>query len=267
MKKIFTMAVMILLLSFVCGTAFAEKGTGKELPRKAVKAERATTVFDLAHHEIFSPIKDGPLNYSEFYKLVKENGGAPGVNDKPVTAESLKGVKAYVIAGPIQPFTAQEIAALESFVRNGGNLLVLLHISFPVAELTSSFGIVVSNFTIGETTGLIENKPQDFLVTKFVQHATTARVEKIAVYGTWGLMANEPAKVVASTTPKAWADVNRNRTFDKNEPAQEFGIVAVSKYGKGKVAVVADDAPFANQFINGADNRRLAENIIKWFKQ
>lgn len=267
MKKIFTMAVMILLLSSVCGTAFAEKGAGKELVQKAVKAKRATTLFDLAHHEIFSPVKDGPLNYSEFYKLVKEKGGEPGINDKPVTAESLKGIKTYVIAGPIKPFTAQEIAALESFVKNGGNLLVLLHISFPVAELTSSFGIVVSNFTIGETTGLIENKSQDFLVTKFGQHATTAGVEKMAVFGTWGLMANEPAKVVASTSAKAWADVNRNRTFDKDEPTQEFGIVAVRNFGKGKVAVVADDAPFANQFIGGVDNRRLAENILKWFKQ
>jgi hypothetical protein len=198
---------------------------------------------------------------------MKQSGEEVGVNKEPVTAARLARVKTYIVAGPVQPFTQDEVLALESFVKKGGNLLVLLHISPAVAQLTNTFGIVVSNFTIAETTGLIDNKSQDFFVTNFGAHPVASGLEKIAVYGTWGLMTNEPAMTVAATTSKAWADMDRNRKFDKGEPQQEFGIVAVTEFGKGKVVVVADDAPFANKFIGQVDNRRLADNIIRWFRQ
>ncbi|MBI5809808.1 MAG: hypothetical protein HZB21_01265, partial [Deltaproteobacteria bacterium] len=87
--------------------------------------------------------------------------------------------------------------------------------------------------------------------------------------GAWGLMAvggtEIGAKVVAETSPKAWADINRNRRRDRGETLGSYGIIAVSRHGKGKVVVVADDAPFANKFIKEADNGILAENILRWF--
>lgn len=269
MKRILTMTVTALLLSLstaaLAGKAEPNNNVAKKPGLNAAAASR--TVFDLGHSEIFSPIKEGDLNYTIFHDALRQSGAEVGINKEPITSSTLKGVRTYIIAGPVQPLTGQEIAALESFVKNGGNLLVLLHISFPVAELTSSFGIMVSNFTIGERTGLINGKSQDFFVTSFGQHAVTSGLRKLSVYGTWGLMAEKPARVVASTSEKAWADMDRNRSFDKGEPMQDFGIVAVAQPGKGKVAVVADDAPFANRFINEADNRRLAENIIEWFRQ
>lgn len=265
-------AAAAFLLAGLCGasTTWANKsvpGDAAKKPAMKAKAPAPTTLFDLAHSEIFSPVKDGPLNYTSFYDMLKLSGEEVGVNREPVTPARLARIRTYIIAGPVQSFTAEEVSALESFVKKGGNLLVLLHISPAVAQLTNSFGIIVSNFTIGETTGLIEGKSQDFFVTNFGAHPVTSGLEKIAVYGTWGLMANEPAMTVAATTAKAWADMDRNRQFDKGEPRQEFGIVAVNAFGKGKVVVVADDAPFANRFIGQADNRRLAENIIRWFRQ
>lgn len=270
-KTILTMTVMMLLvLGGLTGASFADKTVPKQATKKPAvkqKTAAATVVFDMAHTEIFSPVKDGPLNYSSFYAMWKTSGEEAGVNKEPITAARLSKVRTYIIAGPAQQLTREEVGALEGFVKNGGNLLVLLHISPPVAQLTNAFGILVSNFTIGEQAGLIDGKSQDFFVTNFGAHPVSAGLEKIAVYGTWGLMANEPAMTVAATTPKAWADMDRNRKFDKGEPQQEFGIVAVSETGKGKVVVVADDAPFANKFIGEADNRKLAENIMKWFKQ
>lgn len=270
MKSIITTIVTLFLLSTFNTSALAGKAApeSKASKRPALKAAASgKTVFDLGHSEIFSPVKEGELNYTIFHDALRQMGTEVGVNKEPITGSTLKGVGTYIIAGPIQPLTHGEVAALETFVKNGGNLLVLLHISFPVAELTSSFGIVVSNFTIGERTDLIGGKSQDFFVTSFGQHPVTSGVKRIAVYGTWGLMAEKPAKVVASTSDKAWADVDRNRAFDKGEPVQDFGIVAIAQPGKGKVAVVADDAPFANRFITEADNRRLADNIIEWFRQ
>ncbi len=225
------------------------------------------TVFDASHSEIFSPVKDGPLNYTVFYDALKKSGEEVSLNEGQINTDALAHATTYVIAGPSQPIARGEIAALTDFVNNGGNLLVLLHISGPVAQLTEEFGIIVSNFVISEKTGNIKKQPQDFHVSSIILHPVTTGVNKLAVFGTWGLLAEGDARAVASTSDKAWADMNRNRKLDKDEPVQAFGIVAVSEYGKGKVVVVADDAPFANQFIKEADNRKLADNIIRWFRE
>lgn len=236
-------------------------------PSGAATPEKGKTVFDLSHSEIFSPVKEGPLDYSDFYKMVKSSGQDVSVNYEKAVRNSLVGVKTYVIAGPAKGFSPHEQKALKEFVKDGGNLLVLLHISSPVAELTETFGIVVSNFVISEAEGLVGSESQDFYVSRFASHPVTEGLGKIAVFGTWGLKTEGDASIVAGTSGKAWADMNRDRRFEQGEPVQEFGIVAAASYGKGKVVVVADDAPFANKFIGEADNRRLSGNIIKWFKQ
>lgn len=254
----------------LCGTALADKGmTRQHIKRPPVNAKgvQATTLFDLGHAEISSPLKDGSQNYTLFYDIVKLSGEEAGVNREAVTKARLLGVRNYIIAGPIHPLSTEEVAALESFVKEGGNLLVLLHVSPPVAPLTNSFGIAVSNFILAEKNGVIGDRAQDFFITNFNQHPVTSGISKISVYGTWGLQAEGQATAVAATSSGAWADMNRDRQLSDGEPQQEFGIVAASSHGKGKVVVIADDAPFTNQYIGEADNRRLAENILRWFKQ
>lgn len=225
----------------------------------------AKVVFDTSHNEIFSPVKKGPLHYSNFTTSIKKTGAKVSMNAEAISLKALEGVDTYIIAGPSKPVSRDEIAALSIFVENGGNLLVLMHISPPVAQLTETFGILVSNFVIAEHEGTIKGKSQDFYVTKLAEHPVTAGVGKIAVFGSWALMTEGTASVVASTSEKAWMDLNRNRAFDHGEPIQSYGIVAAASSGAGKVVVVADDAPFANKFMKEAGNMRLAGNIMNWF--
>ncbi|HEY4706768.1 MAG TPA: DUF4350 domain-containing protein [Thermodesulfobacteriota bacterium] len=270
MKKIillFAALSMLILYPFTEGYAAT---AGKPAAKKAAPKAAAHTVFDFSHAEIFSPVANGELDYTSFHEMIKASGATTAVNTETVTSKRLSGVKTYVIAGPAMSFTEQEGTALKNFVKNGGNLLILAHISPPVAPLTNMFGILISNFVVAEQNNTIEGRSQDFLVTKFSEHPVTTGIEKIAVYGTWGLM-TEPktgsaAVIVASTSEKAFADLNRNRALSEGEPVQEFGIIAVGGLGKGKVVVVADDAPFTNKFLGQADNRKLASNIIGWLK-
>jgi len=259
----FSLTILAIALISPLPSFSAAKAAGKST---AANNHHFDVAFDMAHNEIFSPENDGKLHYSTFYKGFKKAGAKTSVNMRLVTPEILKGLDAYVVAGPASPFITPEIIALQGFVHDGGSLLVLLHISSPVARLTESFGIVVSNFVISEKKNTIEGKSQDFFVTDLAPSPVTKGLKKIAVFGTWGLMAERNAKVVARTSDKAWADLNRNRTQEKDEPVQSFGIVAVKKFGAGRVIVVADDAPFANSFINTGDNSRFTKNIINWFK-
>lgn len=243
-----------------------EGGSDLKTVFEEIKSAKFRVAFDMSHGEIFSPVEDGPMNYSTFYRAFKEAGADMFLNRGPLTRESLANFDAYVIAGPTKEFTTEEISAIQGFIHGGGRLLVLLHISSPVARLTEAFGIVVSNHVISEAVDTIKDQSQDFFVTRFSTHPVTDGLKKIAVFGTWGIMADHNARVVAETSGKAWADLNRDRKHDENEPVATFGIVAVSEPGAGMVAVVADDAPFANLFIEAADNKSLANNIIKWFK-
>jgi len=264
-----TIAAVISLFVFISPASSKPNAKGSKAPRPAATATAlkgpGMTVFDGSHQEIFSPENKGELDYSGFADKFTAAGSTVSINRKRVNQQTLEGVRTYVIAGPTQPFGLHEIDALHSFVSKGGNLLILLHISSPVARLSESFGILVSNFVLAEQENKIEGRSQDFLVTRFTDHPVTKGLNRIAVYGTWGVKAQRKAVEVAKTSDKAWADINRNRKYDEGEPIGSFGIVAVTGYGSGKVVVVADDAPFANRFIGEADNPMLADNIVGWF--
>lgn len=258
--------VIFFLLISSCVIAATPHGAEAAAGKKPVKAVSKRVVFDLSHEEVFTPTEAGPLNYSVFYNTFKEQGWKVGITKERISANTLKGVRTYVIAGPMKTVDDAEIEALHAFVKKGGRLIVMLHISAPAAQLCESFGILVSNFVIAEPQDNIAGAAQDFYVTRFAKHPVTDGVSRAAVYGSWGLMSGDPdAKIIAATSERAWADTNRNRSQDAGEPVQEFGIIGVSEVGKGKVVIVADDAPFANKFINTADNGRMAENIIGWF--
>jgi hypothetical protein len=272
LRRFLAVAIITMgLTGLVAPQASMAKGARKtKAATPATHAQKKTgpyrVAFDMAHNEIFSPENTGRLHYSSFYQGFKKAGAETSVNMRTVTPAVLKDLDAYVIAGPASPLITPEILALKSFIGDGGSLLVLLHISGPVARLTEAFGIVVSNFVVSEEENTIEGRSQDFYVTKLSDSPVTKGLKKIAVYGTWALLPDNEENSVAKTSEKAWADLNRNRKKDKGEPTQAFTIVAVKKYKAGRVVVVADDAPFANAFINVGDNARLASNIIEWFK-
>lgn len=234
---------------------------------KGLKHLPSLTVFDDSHAEIFSPLKGGPLNFSAFHGMIKSSGKEVSVNRDPITPEALDRVKTYIIAGPSMELKPEEIASLNLFVKRGGRLLVLLHISEPVARLTESFGIIVSNFVLSESNGIIGNEPQDFYVTSFTLHPVTEGVKRLAFYGSWALLTEGTAKAVATTSPGSWADTDNDGARQEGEPKEPFAVIAVTEWGLGRVAVVADDAPFTNLFIKEADNEAFVKNVIRWLDE
>lgn len=93
-------------------------------------------------------------------------------------------------------------------------------------------------------------------------------MEKLAVFGTWGLRTREAgsASIVAKTSTQAWADLNQDRTLNQGEPQESYGIVAISSFGEGKVIVCADDAILINKFLKIGSNQQFEKNIISWLK-
>ena len=255
--KMYGLKILLLLLLFVLISGCITAG-----PEKAPKA-----LFDMGHGEIFPPNDGKPSSYTGFYYQFYSNGYDVGSLDSPITKEVLSGAKVLVAAGPMRDFSVEEITSIKDFVRKGGNLLILVHIFPPVNALAQEFGISVSSNITAEAKNVINSSSQDFFIMDFEEHPITLGIKKVAVYGTWSVISNEPAKTVAWTSDSAWPDIIKNKIFDPDiENREKLGIIAVAEYGRGKVLVLADDAIFIERFMNDGDNRRFGENIIKWFK-
>jgi hypothetical protein len=229
--------------------------------------ETKVVLFDKAHGELFSPSGSHPLDYSMFASLFTKAGYELKTQTGTITGEVLKRVQVFVMSGAFKELQPAEVSALVDYVQRGGSVILLLHVSIPVARLTEQFGIIVSNATVYETEGesQLEGKPYNFTVSRFHPHPIFSGVRKMAVYGSWGLMCEgNIARGLATTSPKAFADVTQNKQFDPEDPVQAFGIVASAEKGMGKILVIADDAVFSNAFINEADNIRVGGNIVEW---
>ncbi|MBI5470905.1 MAG: hypothetical protein HY961_01025 [Ignavibacteriae bacterium] len=224
-------------------------------------------LFDKAHGELFSPSGSHPLDYSIFASLFKSAGYMVRTQNEAITAKSLDGVSVLVMSGAFKELTRFEIGVIVNYIRTGGNVLLLLHVSAPVARLTEQFGIIVSNATVYETEqgSQFDGKPYNFLISRFHPHPIFSGVKAMAVFGSWALLCEgNVAHILATTSSKAFADVTQNNRFDPQDPIQAFGVVASAEKHAGKLLVIADDAAFSNAFIEEADNIRVGRNIVEW---
>ena len=227
-------------------------------------------LFDQSHGELFSPMNSRPMDYSEFASLFEKEGFTMKIQSKPFSAADLAKASAFIISGSFQTFTPEEIKTLEAFVRNGGKLIMLLHVAPLVADVCQAFHIDVTNAIIHEQdkARVIENSDENFYLTDFVPHSLFYGVKKIGVFGVWGLLAEDnSARILGQTSSSAFADLNKNKRLDAADPVQAFGIIALASAGKGKVLVCGDDALFTNQFIGTADNRKFGLNVVRWISR
>jgi len=225
-------------------------------------------IFDLSHREIFSPLSTAEMGYSDFSKSLSKAGYTVEANKQPLTTDTLAAAKMLILAGPMTEFTDDELKSITDFVSRGGDLLIMTHVSETIIALAEKFDIQPSLAVISETENLIENSPQDFYATDLSDHPVTLNMKKLALFGTWGLRTRDggSAKILARTSKKAWADLNKDMALSKDEPQEAYGIVAVAQIGEGQVVVCADDAPLINKFLELGDNRQFGENVISWFE-
>jgi class 3 adenylate cyclase len=91
-----------------------------------------------------------------------------------------------------------------------------------------------------------------------------AGVQRFSLYGVWALMAfADNARVIASTSPDAWVDLDGDGTLSAGDAVQSFGVAVAGTMGRGAFVVFGDDAIFQNKFLDD-DNRKLATNLAAW---
>jgi hypothetical protein len=224
-----------------------------------------TVLFDTGHGERFHIGEKGPLQLSELAETFMEAGIQVAGLEKPISDESLADAGGLVISAAFVPLQPEEIEAVIRFMQRGGRLAVMLHIAPPLASLLERLGITYTNGVIEEWENIIDGNPHEFRVTRLGSHPLMKGITGFSLYGVWGIMnMDDRARVIASTSPRAWVDLHRDKIQTKGETAS-FGVVCAGDLGKGGFLVFGDDAVFQNKFLD-ANNKALAVNLADWLK-
>jgi len=230
----------------------------------AAPALAKQVLFDEGHAQMFSAERSGELDLSALAQLFRQGGAKVETAQAPLSAGLLRNRDVLVLSGPFAPLTPAEIEAVSEFLERGGRLCVMLHIGPPATSLLNHLGVAVSNGVVREREAVLADNPLDFVVSRFIDHPLTHGLAGFKIYGTWALLPERPeVKTIARTSPLAWVDLDRDKTFSSGDPVQTFDLAVAGIRGQGRFAVFADDAIFQNRFLEG-DNETLARNLVAW---
>ncbi len=225
---------------------------------------KPVVLFDQAHGQQFLARGKGPLDLSAFAGVFEEEGWTVRPSRAFLTTEALASVDAVVISGAFAPVGAGEIEALARFLNRGGRLCVMLHIAPPVDPLLYRLDVAIANGVIRERENVIDKDPVSFRVTRFEQHPLTRNLDSFSIYGGWALRnLSENARIIASTSPSAWIDLNGDGVQGRGDAVQSCGVAVAGRLGSGQFALFGDDAIFQNQFLRDG-NLTLARNLVAW---
>ena len=207
------------------------------------------------------------------------------VTEGPLDADKLSKYRVLFInlcSAEREPFLVSEIAAIRSFVAQGGSLFVVtdhsnayLH-AHMLKPLLAELDIVAQTSTACEAPPRLLAGGNGWIsVVRFKPHPVTAGLKCIAMQtGT----CVDPRFAVAMTSEKSWADAWSpgpycekncpgfigNLVRDPGERSGPLGIVLAKTFGRGRIAITGDQNMLGGNFIHYADNYRLWLNIMAW---
>jgi hypothetical protein len=241
-----------------------------------------TVVFDEAHSEawtirpevarVMQPVHPGDASYARAAEILDRRGFAVRSHvDGPFTASSLAGADVLVIAHPSEPkwerttgtgsprLTGEEIDAIESWVSEGGGLIVLGETEQDkygnnLNELLARFGVQLANDTVQDYEHCA-GAPSWVLAElgdggRGGDGDLLARVRAACFYRATTIAAANGARVVARTHATA--------------SAPQAALLVAGRHGAGRIVVLADSDLFGDDCIGELDHRALWENLADW---
>jgi hypothetical protein len=219
-----------------------------------------------------NPRHPGDAGYLRAAEALRERGTQIDPHTAgPLNAEALAGRDVVVLAHPSDgtwervtgigspKLTADEIDALETFVRDGGGLVVLAECEQDkygnnLADLLERFGVRPANVTVQDTTnnhqGVVAWPVAD-LIRQRGPVDLLARVDSACFYRSGILSITNPdAEVLATTSAAA------------DPPLQPLAVALHA--GRGRVAVFADSDLFGDDSIGDYEHTTLWTNVITW---
>ncbi len=258
--------LLVLPLAACAGETTTPSAQQQSAPQSQPEATKGVIVFDAAHGEIFAPDDTSELGQSAAVEKMRESGYEVKVNSEKITAETLDGVAALYVPGPMRPFTPEEQTLLDDYLERGGTVVMTIHVPYPVLAMPARWGLPVRTGVMTMVGPDVQGDPGVFSTSTVVDDPLTKGVKSVLVVSGWPVATDttklSTAKLVVLAKGNVAADTNANGQLDPGDEQQPFGVVGVAPVGSGRVVVLGDDAIFANVGINSADNMKLLENIL-----
>ena len=242
----------------------------------------ASVLFDEAHSEAWTirpelagemqPSHPGDASLQQAAQALSDRGFSAVANaDGGLTADRLRGCDVLVIAHPSDAawerttgagsplLNAEEIEAIDAFVREGGGLIVLGETEQDkygnnLNELLARFDLHLNNDTVQDyerCAGAPSWIMADLLDGgRGLDGDLLARVDTVCLYRATTIAAGDGARILARTHASA------------SVPGAAL-IVTVS-HGAGRVVVLADSDLFGDDCIEEFDHRALWLNLAHW---
>jgi len=145
----------------------------------------------------------------------------------------------------------EEIDAIVSFVEKGGGLLVVTEYEHDkygdnLNELLARFGLEIENTTVFDRDSCVANNPAWFFAdVKTGDRALMHQVEQVCFYQAGSCRVTGSASIALRASTQA-------------------GLVGITQYGKGRVALVTDSLLFGDEYVGEFSHRQLWLNLLYW---
>ena len=224
---------------------------------------------------------DDSHGYSKAFELLRANNvGVQSVSSGKITPETLKNVDVFFVnlLDEKEPrFEADEVTAVESFVRSGGGLMVIVdHTNaYRHSELSQvllePYGFELPYELACDVPAGTTFKPPHWLnITRIDSHPVTQGVRNFGVFaggpieGPGSLGRTSDLGFRESWNPDEPPSYWGNFEKDEDEPTKSSSVLNAIEYGDGRVVVVGDQNMFGNSVLGWADDRRLWLNAMQW---
>jgi hypothetical protein len=194
-----------------------------------------------------------------------EVGFQPVASDFTGTLASANSSALLLIDGPSRQFTPADADAVKGFVTEGR--VVVIADNFGTGNtLLNLLGLSVRFDGRLLVDPLFYSKEPDFpLLFDLPSSDLSLGVNKTVLnYAT--VLAVQPGtnvKVLGSSSPFSFLDVNRNGKKESDEPSGAFPVLAEVAMGEGDIILFSSPASFTNNLIHEADNLVLLGNMVK----
>lgn len=245
--------------------------------------QQGLSQFNRDYHSLFG-LKDA----LEF--LQSQGFGLNELRTGAITPQALAASDTLLISlvsDNLPPFLVEEILAIEHFVRNGGNILVLTdhsntyHHVWKLLPLFKVLGIRLYNESVLEKAPFkVGPGPGWINISRFKPHPVSANLSVIGFH-TGGPVDEQGG--IAFSSEFSWGDKWGTAPYGENsltfgnrgnygnfvqDPGERKGplsVIMARQIDKGKVVVIGDQNVFGNLWIRYGDNYRLFMNVFHWF--
>lgn len=271
-SKALSRFALVAVLMTSCSTN-RQRGDATYVPQAPLQAERSGIRVALDEAHVNFHTLEG--RYAAFGTELAAGGYQVAAFRDSFDADSLRTTQVLVIANALHEsnraswttptpsaFTEQEIAAVESWIRDGGRLLLIAdHMPFPgaAADLAAALGFRFhngfafasdrenGNFVLTAADGLLNVDP----LGRFAPESLRSDAVKVFTGQAFEILGDAEAVLLA---PPGTRQLLPSEAWDFDDdtpsvPSDGFAIAAVGLLGRGRVAVFGEAAMLTSQLV------------------